>query len=953
MRPLGTIFADTFALGRRLIGGRSTALAHSFKRYLKQWGYSAPLIRADFCFGQDGYEQKVPLVAFARQPPDARTACIAVIDAAEDDAKAVAGYREVGAPVVLACHEKGVQWWKQGAEHPEPQEKVAAERVEQFASEQGSMFAPSRLYQAKTQGLIDPQLRLPFVDELLIPAVERDMGKRLGEALGEVFASLRMQFPVKELAEPLAHQLLRDAFWLLAAKLLHDKDVPAFAQLDLAETRDVFHRVGKHYGEPSQLSHYKPKYLKVLADAAPRIRRLGHLGQVTTESLAYVYENTLVTPELRRTLGIHSTPPYLADYILGRLQSRIAEIPQEERHVFEPACGHGAFLVSAMRRLRDLLPEGKHAHRYLQEHLHGLEYDPTSLEIARLSLTLADIPNPNGWHLLHGDMFDGDAAPDLASAARIFLANPPFEDFSEAERKKYRHRYYDNKAEEMLHRLMPRLPTGAVFGLVMPHGLLRSKSATSIRQQILRDFELDEVLLLPDKVFAHADAETAILLGRKLPPSKTSSTRFRRVREKELEDFRATYSARSERQVAQEEFGENHDSEFYVPELQEVWERGRHWTFNDIAVVGRGLVYKGKDLPKGAKTWSEERFDGAVRGYASITPENLQLHGEPKEFWLNLKRDTKEDKSGVVQRPNLGTDRRKPQVLVTHRPTRQPWRLRAVMDAKGRPTRDVFLIVRPKAPDDPPLELIWALCNSSYANAYIHTHATKRDITIEQLRKMPVPHYSSADAALLIREVRAYFAAAQQLERTALRLHSDEDACRKLLRRIDALVMRLYDLPPRLERRLLALFDDEEERPGVPFQWEPYLPRDLQRAVPLYVYLAVEDGALSALPALEVLTGHLAAERLVQLSGEQLEEEIAMLYEELASLSNLRSELKSTKALEERVNAQQRRLRKLQDEEARRISEYYDSQLSLPSEREPALIEEASRLLQRYGHPTS
>jgi hypothetical protein len=165
--------------------------------------------------------------------------------------------------------------------------------------------------------------------------------------------------------------------------------------------------------------------------------------------------------------------------------------------------------------------------------------------------------------------------------------------------------------------------------------------------------------------------------------------------------------------------------------------------------------------------------------------------------------------------------------------------------------------------------------------------------------------------------------------------------------------MRLYDLPPRLERRLLALFDDEEERPGVPFQWEPYLPRDLQRAVPLYVYLAVEDGALSALPALEVLTGHLAAERLVQLSGEQLEEEIAMLYEELASLSNLRSELKSTKALEERVNAQQRRLRKLQDEEARRISEYYDSQLSLPSEREPALIEEASRLLQRYGHPTS
>ena len=33
--------------------------------------------------------------------------------------------------------------------------------------------------------------------------------------------------------------------------------------------------------------------------------------------------------------------------------------------------------------------------------------DPFALEIARLSLTLADVPNPNGWALTEADMFSG------------------------------------------------------------------------------------------------------------------------------------------------------------------------------------------------------------------------------------------------------------------------------------------------------------------------------------------------------------------------------------------------------------------------------------------------------------------------------------------------------------------------------------------------------------------
>ncbi len=73
------------------------------------------------------------------------------------------------------------------------------------------------------------------------------------------------------------------------------------------------------------------------------------------------------------------------------------------RNVFEPACGHGAFLVSAMRLLVELSPESERTPDrrgpYLRKRLHGIDVDAFALELARLSLTLTDIPNPNGWDL--------------------------------------------------------------------------------------------------------------------------------------------------------------------------------------------------------------------------------------------------------------------------------------------------------------------------------------------------------------------------------------------------------------------------------------------------------------------------------------------------------------------------------------------------------------------------
>ena len=97
-------------------------------------------------------------------------------------------------------------------------------------------------------------------------------------------------------------------------------------------------------------------------DAVRLLNRVGDLRDLTTESLADVNEEAPISAETRKVHGTHKTPGYLVDYIVWRLADWIAEIPINRLRIFEPACGHAPFLVSAMRLLRTLeikLPPGE------------------------------------------------------------------------------------------------------------------------------------------------------------------------------------------------------------------------------------------------------------------------------------------------------------------------------------------------------------------------------------------------------------------------------------------------------------------------------------------------------------------------------------------------------------------------------------------------------------------
>jgi hypothetical protein len=780
----------------------------------------------------------VPLAAFAHAPHDTRSACIAFVDAVAQEIGPVE-CRALGAPVVLARQTGFWELWKQKPQAPELIERISDEHLPAFFRAERSKLTPEAIYRAKTWGRFDRSYHLDFVDLGLMPLVEQDAGRKLSDLIMHTITGIKARLRWDDVTPEQGQWLIQKSFWLLAAKILRDKAVPSFSDVDLRDPGQVFTAVARHYGSTSPVELSSPARSEALLDAARAISAFSHLGMVSTDALSYLYENTLISKETRSQLGTHSTPPYLVDYMLGRLRPWIEKIPFEERTVFEPACGHAAFLLAAMTELGDMLPEGtspSERHRYLRERLHGCDIDSFALEIARLRLTLADVPNPDGWDLRTGDVFSEDLVESLAGTATIILANPPFEDFPSQVVHRAGPGQQVNKAAELLRRFIQAARPGSIFGFGVPQGFLHSKNAEPVRRSLASEFELLEILLLPDRVFEFSDSESAVLLGRRLgsAPQERHPVHYRRVREWHLDEFRQSYRISQGKEIEHSRFAEP-GSSFLVPELEEVWEfcRNLPW-FEAVADIGQGFQFRSRtDLlfPPGAVTEAITPQHGLVAGFSRMD-RRLLTHRLPEVAWFNMD-------LGVISRPRSGTVLGRPQVLLNYAPvSRGPWRLKAFLDRDGLAASSNFLTIRPKG-KRLPVEILWAICNSPFANAYVYCQSGKRHVLAGRMREMPIPDIHAMDIGPLLGAVGAYLHAV----RPAIDFptpQAEPEQLRILHWRIDAEVLRLYGLPAHLERQLLDLFGGFK-RQGVPFTQTGYFPPDYSEPLSLRELLAITE----------------------------------------------------------------------------------------------------------------
>jgi hypothetical protein len=375
----------------------------------------------------------------------------------------------------------------------------------------------------------------------------------------------------------------------------------------------------------------------------------------------------------------------------------------------------------------------------------------------------------------------------------------------------------------MLWRTLPHLPEGGVFGVVLPQTVLYSDNANDLREFLSSECELREICLFPDKVFSFSDAESAILIGRRKTPGGQNGVRYRRIREPELDRFRSDYTASTTRTIRQSRFSADNSFSLRLPELEEVWSSfAANPVLASVASVGQGLIYRGKDLPSGSTTYSDDEFDGSHRGFV-LFDRGLQLHELPKSHWMNLD-------PAVIRRPMSGTTVGTPQVLLNYAPaSRGPWRLKAVIDKQGYPVTSNFISVR-STNSSCSIETLWALLNSPVANAYAYSHLGKRHNIVGDIRKIPIPKVRSFEG--VERAATAYLAAASSETASA--------TLERLLLQVDAEVLKLYSLPLDLEQRVLELFSGRK-RVGVPFKQTMYLPREIEGKVRFSDFVQFEE----------------------------------------------------------------------------------------------------------------
>jgi len=795
--------------------------------YLKQCGYKDESVQENYAYysANENTENTAELVAFHQPAFNSYTACIAVLDGNKvSDQKTgslVSSHLSLGSPVLLVFRNDDLQFWQFDGQNAILNKQTKAGRLDQFFSEHKTEFSPDNLLRAKIIGQKNSLYqRFMFL-------VEKKEGEYLSNLMVKVLTDLKKALN----SSAKGTWLFQAGFWLIGAKILRDKKVASFQRLDISNIGELVSKIQEHYSTDNPLDISGKSQKKALKKVAEEIvKQEPSLAHITTESLAYVYENTLVSKETRQALGTHATPSWLVNYIVWQVSDWISEIPQDKRIIFEPACGHAPFLTAGAKLL-SILYDGKeeYRHKYLKDHLIGVEKDAFAGEIARLALTLADIPNKDGWKIINEDIYKGDILSETAKKSTIFFCNPPFEDFKE-EKKKYKDLKTNNKAAEVLTKVLYNLPKKAVFGVILPQGFLHKKNLANLRKDALDNFELRTICILPENgVFGQSKHPAALLLGRKVESKKNIS--YIRVHKSYLETFKNTYHAQEE-SISKNEFYMAEDFSFRVSELKEIWNYCREYPkFREFAVIGRGIEYK--NFKRSVK---KEKFKGAAKGFGRFEKRingkkiDISITSLPDYSWLSLE-------SEYIQNPRYGTKIGLPQVLANRqRSGADIWRIKGLIDFSGYPSTDSFLIIRPNQQFALSLYVIFALVNSPFTNAYMFDNCMGRNNLEGTLEEMPIP-LKGQDLSKLEALAKQYY----EFDHTEFTLKDEEKykwEKKQCLLKIDAEVLRLYDLPPKMEKRILDLF--QAQRKGVDFDFKGYYPDGFESAVPLHEYLSDE-----------------------------------------------------------------------------------------------------------------
>ena len=755
-------------------------------------GYRDEAIVRDYAFADvldpSDTTREVALAAFTQTPPSYRSAALAVVPAGQGATQElVRAHRALGAPLLFVIEGDHLSLWQVRRDTPRRlHESMSVGDVPALFEQHRDSWRPDAIHRAKSIGAIDQSYQLDFVDLGLLPAVEGEIHTKLDRLLVDTLAA---SSDAQHDSPPDTRLLFRVVFRLLAAKVLQDRRHPDAELWNANELAAILGAIETYYSLPPVDVGYRQNMPPAFLAAWECLRGGISFANISSDDLAFVYENTLVTPEARRHFGTHSTPRQLAEYAVTRLG--LHRYPPEELSVYEPFAGASVFLISALRHMRDLLPvswRDKQRHDFLIEHLAGDEIDPFACEVATLSLILADYPNRDGWRITESDLFDDRNLKARLNDCNIVLCNPPFQDFTADERSHYpiSSEVY-SKPVAVLNAVLEAHPLA--FALVLPHVFILDRKFSEQRKEVEKLYTNVELVALPEGIFRASGIESVLVIAQQ-PRSSSTIIALRSIevsrhdRDIFLNTGRITSERRTERPIENPPTGN-----LWVPPLQGAWSylEGSSCLGNYLT-IHRGVEWRETQ----GESWSVAPQAGSRRGLHTARKTRQFLLPNPVE--LDCRRERLRAKAIDLpwDRPKL--------IANAGRLSRGPWRIGTTLDKDGLLCSQQFFGLWPRESlSETQLLTFAAILNGPVANAFLAIHSPTKRIRISAVERIPVPPALPLHVGELVAEY------IRHLEAPDMPISNDE-WLEALLMRIDAEVLGSYDLPSRLEHQLLDYF---------------------------------------------------------------------------------------------------------------------------------------------------
>jgi type I restriction-modification system DNA methylase subunit len=797
-----------------------TSLQNDIVSSLIAIGYPKNFILQDYQFS-DFYVDSIPLirktsiVAFGREPFDYKSACISInLPKDINSQQPPTHLRALGAPHIFVIKNGYTERWNNDSQNVKRIEKIRTENLPTYIKDKRNYLEPNYIIRKKSDFEQPTAIQLDlFIDSGLVIALDHQASIRLDNVIRKLIADIENSYSTSTKEQPIDVEIIfKLIFVLLTAKLLSDRNIITEPQIDFSDYRTVLNGVSNFYNRKI-ITKILEMNKDIVQSAVNTISQTIPLNNLSIDTLTYIYENTFVSPESRKSFGIHSTPSYVADYILSKIP--LINISKDKLNIFDPMCGHGIFLVAAMRKLKEILPmkwNGKRRHEYFIKHLQGVEIDNFALEVANMCLTLADFPESNGWDLRQGNVFKDNILENFAKGTNVLLGNPPFEYEKYLGREK-------PKPALLLNRVLPVLPRDSYIGIILPNAFLDSGDYRETRDLLLRHFSLLHITNLPANTFIYSSSETSIIIAKRGTYNKPIY--YADVNRKQIKEFKYNSSKTWEITLEHDYFLNKQNLK--VPVLNEVWNYLKDYDRLDKVADIKIGVQNEPSLVTPKTDYKVDEFKNSVPAIISPQKDFYQYVSNQK-YYIPAEKKVRRRKAW-----NYNWSQTKI-IIPTGRISVGPWKFAAVIDYKSRyATRNFFAVWPTK--ENISVETLSAILNSPLAAAFVYANSSGRSITKRVYKKIPIPPNLDVFSEKITSMVKDYIMALKQL--------NYEEAHLRILD-IDASILELYNLPPKFEHNLLKIFYDMK-RP-VPFDFYKYYPKNYDSWIPLNMYISQKYG---------------------------------------------------------------------------------------------------------------